>query len=484
MRHQLGLPLAVICIVCLVHAPHGLAQVPTQEQATGAMHRAVTFFREKCSAGGGYIYKLSADLTKREGEGKVGPTTAWIQPPGTPSVGMAYLEAWQLTGDAMLKAAALETADALVRGQLVSGGWDNMIEFDPEVRKRYAYRVDVGNDPGRRRNTTTFDDDKSQSALRYLMKLDQELKFKNARLHEAVQYALEAFLKAQYPNGAWPQRYSKFPNPADYLVEQASFPETWSREYPGKDYKSFYTLNDNTISDVIATMLDAWDIYHDERFLRSAKKGGDFFLLAQMPEPQPGWAQQYDRDMHPAWARKFEPPAITGGESQGVIQTLMTLYRRTKDERYLGPIPRAIKYYRSVMLPDGRMARFYELKTNKPLYFTKDYRLTYSDADMPTHYGFKTGSRLDRLEKEYKELLKTPTDQLWTPREKRPPLQSDALARDAKRVIDALDKRGAWVESGKLSYHGADDPTRKIIQSRTFCRNLLVLARYISALHD
>src|SRR5690606_27390840 len=143
------------------------------------------------------------------------------------------------------------------------------------------------------------------------------------------------------------------------------------------------------------TMLLAWDIYGDERYLQAAKRGGDFFLLAQLPEPQPGWAQQYDHDMHPAWARKFEPPAVTGGESQGVMQTLMLLYRRTGDDRYLKPIPRAIAYYRSSLLPDGRLARFYELKTNRPLYFTKDYQLTYDDGDMPTHYGFKSTSRLD-----------------------------------------------------------------------------------------
>ena len=38
-----------------------------------------------------------------------------------------------------------------------------------------------------------------------------------------------------------------------------------------------------------------------------AERAGDFILAAQMPEPQPAWAQQYDAAMHPAWARKFEP---------------------------------------------------------------------------------------------------------------------------------------------------------------------------------
>ena len=51
-----------------------------------------------------------------------------------------------------------------------------------------------------------------------------------------------------------------------------------------------------------------------------------FLLLAQLPEPQPGWAQQYNIEMEPEWARKFEPPAVTGGESQKVIATLLTLF--------------------------------------------------------------------------------------------------------------------------------------------------------------
>ncbi len=103
----------------------------------------------------------------------------------------------------------------------------------------------------------------------------------------------------------------------------------WPRVFPGDNYSGFYTLNDNTMSDMIVTMLDAWDIYGDKRYLDAAIRGGEFFLRAQLPEPQPGWAQQYDQQMHPAWARKFEPPAVSGGESQGVMNTLILLYRRT-----------------------------------------------------------------------------------------------------------------------------------------------------------
>ncbi len=115
------------------------AQPVPRAEAREALHRAVNFFRQHAaSKGGGYVYRLSEDLQKREGEGAVGPWTAWIEPPATPSVGMAYLEAYHLTGDDLLRQAAVETADALIRGQLESGGWDNRIEFDPQHRRDYA----------------------------------------------------------------------------------------------------------------------------------------------------------------------------------------------------------------------------------------------------------------------------------------------------------------------------------------------------------
>ena len=151
-------------------------------------------------------------------------------------------------------------------------------------------------------------------------------------------------------------------------------------------------------------MLEAARVYEEPRYRAAALRGGDFVLLAQMPDPQPAWAQQYDADMHPAWARRFEPPAVTGGESHGAMRILLHVYRETGDAKYLEPIPRALAYLRRSRLPDGRLARFYELETNRPLYFTKDYRLTYDDSDMPTHYAFKVGDRTDSIAREYERL--------------------------------------------------------------------------------
>jgi hypothetical protein len=122
-----------------------------------------------------------------------------------------------------------------------------------------------------------------------MMRVDHALGFKDARIHEAAKTALDSLLRAQFPNGAWPQRYTAFPDPAAFPVRKASYPDDWPRKWPNKSFFAAYTFNDNSIADAIDAMLEAARIYKDPRYLESAKRGGDFILLAQMPDPQPAW---------------------------------------------------------------------------------------------------------------------------------------------------------------------------------------------------
>jgi hypothetical protein len=186
--------------------------------------------------------------------------------------------------------------------------------------------------------------------------------------------------------------------------------------------------------------------------------------------------------MHPAWARKFEPPAITGGESQGAIETLFVIYRETGQTKYLEPVARAIAYLRRSQLPDGRLARFYELKTNPPLYFTRDYQLTYDDRDVPTHYAFKVGHRLDALERQYQRLRAADPKDLRTPHRPTGSRGSPRMIDQVRKVIADLDDQGRWVETKSLAYHGPQDPTRRVIDCGTFVRNMGVLSAYLAAL--
>jgi hypothetical protein len=495
MYHKLAVSIlfSIVAILPMTHRG-AFAEAPSAAEGKAALKKAVSFFRNKVSASGGYLWQYSGDLSAREGEQQASNTQAWTQPPGTPYVGEALLEAYLVSKEDHLLEAARDAGHALATGQLVSGGWDYRLEFDPEKRGGWAYRIDQEQarpssgqskqtPPRSLKNVTTLDDDTTQAALRFLMKLDTVLNRKDKRINNAVEYSLTALLKAQYPNGAWPQRYSEFPDPKDYPVKRASFPKSWPKEYPKADYRSYYTFNDNTLADLIDTMFLAEQLYDQPRYRAAARKAGDFILLAQMPEPQPAWAQQYNAEMHPAWARRFEPTAVTGGESQGVIRILLTLYRHTHDDKYMAPIGRALDYLERSQLPNGQLARFYELKTNRPLYFTKDYVLTYDDSDMPTHYGFKVSSKLARLRSDYEKSLKAPPRQypIWTTM--RSPLKPNAsLSNEAKKLIDSMDSRGAWLETGQLKARGNDDRQQDIITTRTFAQNLRTLGRFVGSM--
>ncbi|MCS7254695.1 MAG: pectate lyase [Armatimonadota bacterium] len=450
---------------------------PFEQRVSDAIMRAVQFFRTKVAVNGSYLWVYSADLKVRRGEGEATETQGWVQPPGTPSVGMTLLRAYEATGERYYLEGALETAYALTETQLASGGWDYRIEFHPERRKRWFYRKDVEvgeRDPKGRRNISVYDDDNTQSALRFLIRMDVTLKGSNAEIRKAVDYGLTKLMEAQYPNGGWGQIYDG--NPPDlkkFPVMPARYPATWSRIHPGKgyDFSRFYTLNDNVMLNNIRTLLEAFEAYRDAKYLQAARKGGDFLLLAQMPEPQPAWAQQYDFEMQPAWARRFEPPAIVSGESAGAIRALMELYLVTGDERYFSAIAKAVAWLRQSQLPDGQWARFYELQTNRPLYFNRRYELVYTDDDLPTHYAFKGDFGIPSLLRDFERLQREGREGMLAALQRKPTAHElkrrlQALERQIERIIAAQDDEGRWVEDGQIRTH-------------TFIRNVEVMAEYL-----
>jgi hypothetical protein len=224
-------------------------------------------------------------------------------------------------------------------------------------------------------------------------------------------------------------------------VIKASYPDyDWRTEGRIKNYWDMYTLNDNVTGYVADVLIEAIRVYDDPRYLASLKKLGDFLILAQMPDPQPGWAQQYNYEMKPIWARRFEPPGVSGDETQEVLATLMKIASFTGDRHYLEPIPRAAGWLRQSLLPDGRLARYYELKTNRPLYMSRDgddYFLTYDDRRLPSHYGWKTPSRLQELGRRFSQLRTSP--ELAFPPEQ--PVGEQTV----RQIIESLDSQGRWI---------------------------------------
>jgi PelA/Pel-15E family pectate lyase len=473
-QRSVSLMTAVLTAALVTPGTRARCDEDLTRDAALALSRAVTFFRHRVSAEGGYLWRYSEDLRFREGEGAADASVVWVQPPGTPAVGSACLGAYRASGERLHLDAARDAARVLVRGQLRSGGWTYRIELDPERRKRIAYLVDPPQK--KQRNVSTLDDDTTQSALRFLIEVDEALEAagaSDAEIHAAVRYGLDMLLAAQHPSGGFPQGFEG-PADASRAARKASYPEEWPRSPPrDHDYWHFATLNDDLVPDLLATLFDAERAYREPRFREAAKRLGDFLILAQMPEPQPGWAQQYDFEMRPVWARKFEPPSISGGEGQGAMRALIRLARETGDKKYLEPVPRALAYYRRSLLPDGRLARFYELRTNRPLYFTRQYELTYRDDDLPTHYSFVVASKLDEIEHEYERVKNGPPEKDVA---RAPSVAS--LAKAARRAIDSLDDKGRWVEDGTLR---SEKSVKRVIDCRTFIRNVEALSRYLEA---
>ena len=159
------------------------------------------------------------------------------------------------------------------------------------------------------------------------------------------------------------------------------------------------------------------------------------------------------------------------------------LHEVTGDPRLLESVAPALRWMRTSLLPDGRLARFYELRTNRPLYLTRDtYELTYDDDRLPTHYSFSKKPRLEELERRYaavrdgRAVAETPS--------------LKALRRDAERIVDDLDATGRWLATAddrpwphaeRRDTPGRDAAVGPFISSALFARNLTRLADYVAA---
>ena len=135
MKFQLFFSAFFAAFVFSAAFPSEAAQGPDAGEVAKTLRKAVEFYRGRVSTEGGYLWKYSADLSLREGENPADNQTVWVQPPGTPTVGLAFLRAYRVTGDRYYLDAATEAGRYLVRGQLESGGWTYPIHFDPEKRK-------------------------------------------------------------------------------------------------------------------------------------------------------------------------------------------------------------------------------------------------------------------------------------------------------------------------------------------------------------
>ena len=439
----------VVCIALLttVFVCHSaLAEDALRRQAAEALKRATSCFRS-ISTNGGYCGIYSLDLKQRYGEAtyeKAKDNEIWVQPPGTPTVGQCYLRAYKATGDKFYFDAARDVARALVWGQRQIGGWDHRVDVShltPDAKK-----------PVRRQGRCTFDDKITQGALEFL--IDADAVISEPWLDEAIELGLQFMIKSQFENGAWPQ---------------------W---YPLRGgYHDYYTFNDNSINDCIGLMLNAHRTYGDKKYLRSAMRGGDFIVMSQLAAPQAGWAQQYNHDMKPAWARTFEPPGVCSAATVRNINTLIDLYLYTKDDKYLKPIDAAIEWLNDSMLGEHLWARLYEVGTNRQIYGDR------MDGNK-VHYDYEKVSVKERTSYSWRgeygvastirryERVKSASNEAFADAGQRPLSKKErsrralAMSGDVKSVIGDLDEKGRWVSGDTIT-------------CQTFVQNASMLCRYL-----
>ena len=175
-------------------------------------------------------------------------------------------------------------------------------------------------------NQTLLDDNTTASAIRFLAHLDQALDPPDPRIGEAVRYALESVLRAQYPNGAWSHNYDRFPAHRPdldrYPVLPASYPPDRPRTWP-KDFTGCYYLNDNLTPDMIR-MLSTSARSHQSRYFEAAERR-DLCCWRRCPTPArlvPAVCR-----MQPVWDNKLSRPRSWRGRR--ACETLLLLYRRT-----------------------------------------------------------------------------------------------------------------------------------------------------------
>ncbi len=426
------------------------------KQAEVSLKKGVAFFYT-INSHGGYVYNVTPDLSLRWGEGQKDEHTIEVQPPGTPAVGQSFLRAWQVAGDEQALKFAKEAAYALIRGQNKYGGWDHTINFAKLNNEKVS-----------------FDDNQSQSAVSFLMALDQQIE--DSLLSTATKRALKMMVTTQLSNGAWPHMYPEQGNYHDYA-----------------------TFNDGGINDCIRVMLEAYQFYNnDEAIKKSLHKAARFMMISQLPPPQPGWAQQYNEFLQPAWARTFEPPSVCPAVTIRNINTLIDLYLVLGDETLLEPIPDALRWLREIKMENGKWARFVELGTNKALYYDRQRirvdKLEDLHPERLTGYAYETDleSQLIASSERYKKAIQLGNKGLW--KEEHPVLSReqvakrlDILSNEVKKILETQESSGAWItkndrfkeELPKGERWNGQYLVMDRISSKVFNQNVATLCEYI-----
>jgi PelA/Pel-15E family pectate lyase len=245
---------------------------------------------------------------------------------------------------------------------------------------------------------TTFDNGTSYTHVEALARIHYATKIEKYK--DAALKGLDYILAAQYKNGGWPQYYPLEDN-----------------------YSRHITFNDGAYEGIMEVLKDINDgkpeyAFIDNQRLKKLKKsyakGLECILKTQINEngKLTAWCQQHDEvTLEPAWARKFEPPSISNGESSDIVMFLMSIDHPSKE--IITAIQNAVAWFDESKILHTRVkviqaptlntpykvstsdrvvvddpaappiwTRYYELKTHRPLFCNRDSKVVYSLAEI------------------------------------------------------------------------------------------------------
>ncbi len=313
-------------------------------------------------------------------------------------------ESWFSTAEARA------LADSVLRYQDKSGGWPKNTDFSAPPSKTFVEEASKGAHP------PTIDNGATTTPLRFLALLISASPRDAAKLRPAFERGFDYLLEAQYANGGWPQFFPL-------------------RE----GYYTHITYNDNAMVNVLTLLRDAShgeapyafvDAKRRARAATAVTKGLDCILRTQVK--QNGrltvWCAQHDeKTLAPAWARKYEPPSLSGSESVGIVRFLMAIEKPSP--AVITAVESAAAWFEKAKLTGIRVektrdsegkadrrvapdadapplwARFYELGTDRPLFLDRDSVPHYDYAEITSErrsgYGYYGSWAASLLEKDY-----------------------------------------------------------------------------------
>lgn len=269
-------------------------------------------------------------------------------------------------------------ARAVLSFQTPSGGWSKRTD----MRIARLSGQQFGSEP---KYVPTFDNDATSTQLQWLADFyPQATPQLQPHIVQAIERGVALVLKAQYPNGGFPQ------------------------SYPLRGgYHDAITLNDNALYQLMQLL---WQVANKPRFAMladstKADAAAAFYravdwLLANkvvVDGKRTVWgAQHHPLTGEPVTARKYEKVALVSSESAKILQLLL---RYAPDYPGVAPgLADAATWLRQKQINDkthdrdfnGRLSlidspgsvtwsRFYDIKTGQPVFFDRDGK-TYTDV--------------------------------------------------------------------------------------------------------